>query len=105
MSLSGENEGGSTPSSICEETEERDTAARMSLSGSEGAMSPKNSFPAEQDTGSELKRFKTDRPVSPVPSCVSIKRSRSMPIYIDFREGYYSTEQRSKTDRPAVLFC
>ncbi|XP_045060998.1 NLR family CARD domain-containing protein 3-like isoform X2 [Coregonus clupeaformis] len=100
MSLSGENEGGSTPSSICEETEERDTAARMSLSGSEGAMSPKNSFPAEQDTGSELKRFKTDRPVSPVPSCVSMKSDRSMRPPIDLREGDFSIEQRFKTDRP-----
>ncbi|XP_045061115.1 NACHT, LRR and PYD domains-containing protein 14 isoform X4 [Coregonus clupeaformis] len=100
MSLSGENEGGSTPSSICEETEERDTAARMSFSGSEGAMSPKNSLPAEQDTGSELKRFKTDRPVSPVPSCVSMKSDRSMRPPIDLREGDFSIEQRFKTDRP-----
>lgn len=56
MSLSGKNEEGSTPSSICEDTEEEATASGMSFSGSEGAMSPKRSFPAKQDTDRELKR-------------------------------------------------
>lgn len=56
MSLSGEYEEGSTPSSICEDTEEEATASGMGFSGTEGAMSPKLSFPAEQDTDRELKR-------------------------------------------------
>lgn len=56
MSLSGENEEGGPPSSICEETEEEATAFRMSPLGSEGEMSLKRSFPAEQDTDRELKR-------------------------------------------------
>lgn len=56
MSLSGENEEGGPPSSICEETEDEATASRMSPSGSEGEISHKNSFPAEQDTDSQLKR-------------------------------------------------
>ncbi|XP_029584892.1 NLR family CARD domain-containing protein 3 isoform X3 [Salmo trutta] len=42
MSLSGKEEGGSSPS-------------RMSPSGSEGEISHKKSFPAEQDTDSQLK--------------------------------------------------
>uniref|UniRef100_A0A8K9V1B6 NACHT domain-containing protein n=1 Tax=Oncorhynchus mykiss TaxID=8022 RepID=A0A8K9V1B6_ONCMY len=100
MSLSGEKEErGGPPSSICKKTEEEVTASRMSPSGSEGALSPKRSFPTEQDTDSELKRIKTDRPVSPVPSCVSMKSDRSMQPPIHFREGDFSTEQRIKTDR------
>ena len=57
MSLSGEKEErGGPPSSICKKTEEEVTASGVSLSGSEGALSPKRSFPTEQDTDSELKR-------------------------------------------------
>ncbi|XP_029630623.1 NLR family CARD domain-containing protein 3 isoform X2 [Salmo trutta] len=100
MSLSGENEEGGPPSSICEETEDEATASRMSPSGSEGEMSLKRSFPAEQDTDRELKRTKTDRPVSPAPSCVSMKSDQSMGLPIFFREGELSTKQRIKTDRP-----
>ncbi|XP_042171506.1 uncharacterized protein LOC112240356 isoform X3 [Oncorhynchus tshawytscha] len=99
MSLSGEKEErGGPPSSICKKTEEVTTSG-VSLSGSEGALSPKRSFPTEQDTNSELKRIKTHRPVSPVPSCVSMKSDRSMRPPIHFREGDFSTEQRIKTDR------
>uniref|UniRef100_A0A8C7P869 NACHT domain-containing protein n=1 Tax=Oncorhynchus mykiss TaxID=8022 RepID=A0A8C7P869_ONCMY len=47
----------------------------------------------------ERLRIKTDRPVSPVPSCVSMKSDRSMLPPIHFREGDFSTEQRFKTDR------
>ncbi|CAB1350074.1 unnamed protein product, partial [Coregonus sp. 'balchen'] len=93
MSLSGENEEGSTPSSICEETEEEATASGMSLSGSEGALSHKRSFPAEQDTDRDLKRAKTDRPVSPAPSGFSMKSDQSMGHPIFFK-GELSTRQR-----------
>ncbi|XP_036795675.1 NACHT, LRR and PYD domains-containing protein 12-like [Oncorhynchus mykiss] len=95
MSLSGEYEEGSTPSSICEDTEEEATASGMSFSGTEGAMSPKLRFPAEQDTDRELKRFKTDRPVSPVPSGISMKSGQSMGLPIFFKEGELSTGQSS----------
>ncbi|KAK6276813.1 hypothetical protein J4Q44_G00391950 [Coregonus suidteri] len=120
MSLSGENEEGSTPSSICEETEEEATASGMSLSGSEGALSHKRSFPAEQDTDRDLKRFKTDqpvsmksdqsmghpiffraktdRPVSPAPSGVSMKSDRSMGHPIFFK-GELSTRQSSISEK------
>uniref|UniRef100_A0A8C7PFN0 NACHT domain-containing protein n=1 Tax=Oncorhynchus mykiss TaxID=8022 RepID=A0A8C7PFN0_ONCMY len=89
MSLSGENEAG-RPSSICEETEEEATASRMSPSGSEGEMSLKRSFPTEQDTDREHKRIKTDRPVSPAPSGVSMKSDRSMGLPILFSDGELS---------------
>eukprot|EP00063_Salmo_salar_P036080 XP_014010915.1 PREDICTED: protein NLRC3-like isoform X2 [Salmo salar] len=93
MSLSGENEEGGPPSSICEEIEDEATASRMSPSGSEGEMSLKRSFPAEQDTDRELKRIKTDRPVSPVPSGISMKSDQSMGHPIFFKEGELSTGQ------------
>ncbi|XP_055754766.1 NLR family CARD domain-containing protein 3-like isoform X2 [Salvelinus fontinalis] len=93
MSLSEENEEGGPPSSICEETEEEATASRMSPSGSEVQMSLKRSFPAEQDTDCELKRIKTDRRVSPVPSCVSMKSDKSMGRDIFFSDGELSTGQ------------
>ncbi|XP_045571668.1 NLR family CARD domain-containing protein 3 isoform X1 [Salmo salar] len=95
MSLSGEEDGESSPSSISEEIEKEATASRMSPSGSEGEISHKNSFPAEQDTDSQLKRIKTDRPVSPVPSCVSMKSDQSMGLPILFRKADLSTEQSS----------
>ncbi|XP_071028767.1 NLR family CARD domain-containing protein 3-like [Oncorhynchus clarkii lewisi] len=96
MSLSGEKEErGGPPSSICKKTEEEVTASRMSPSGSEGALSPKRSFPTEQDTDSELKRIKTDRPVSPAPSCVSMKSDKSLGLNILFRDGELSTGQSS----------
>ncbi|XP_031669758.1 uncharacterized protein LOC109876890 isoform X2 [Oncorhynchus kisutch] len=95
MSLSGENEEAGPPSSICEETEEEATASRMSFSGTEGAMSPKRSFPAEQDTDRELKRFMTDRPVSPAPSGVSMKSDKSMGLPILFSDGELFTGKSS----------
>ncbi|XP_071258780.1 NLR family CARD domain-containing protein 3-like isoform X4 [Salvelinus alpinus] len=92
MSLSAEIENGSSPSN-CEDTEEEASSSGMSLSGNEEAMSPKIRFPVEQDTCSELKRFKTDRPVSPAPSGISMKSDQSMELPILFREGELSTEQ------------
>lgn len=55
MSLSVENEEGSSPSNS-EDTEEEASSSGMSLSGNEEVMSPKICFPAEQDTFSDLKR-------------------------------------------------
>ncbi|XP_024264427.2 NLR family CARD domain-containing protein 3 isoform X2 [Oncorhynchus tshawytscha] len=95
MSLSGENEEAGPPSSICEETEEEATASRMSPSRSEGEMSLKMSFPTEQNTDREHKRIKTDRPVSPAPSGVSMKSDQSMGIPIFFKEGALSAGQSS----------
>ncbi|XP_052375983.1 NACHT, LRR and PYD domains-containing protein 3-like [Oncorhynchus keta] len=63
-------------------------------------MSLKRSFPTEQDTDREHERIKTDRPVSPAPSGVSMKSDQSMGLPILFRKAELSTEQRIKTDRP-----
>ncbi|XP_014057977.2 NACHT, LRR and PYD domains-containing protein 12 isoform X1 [Salmo salar] len=98
MSLSVENEEGSSPSNS-EDTEEEASSSGMSLSGNEEVMSPKICFPAEQDTFSDLKRFKTDRPVSPAPSGISMKSDWSMGLPIFFKEGELSTEQSSTSEK------
>ncbi|KAK6291458.1 hypothetical protein J4Q44_G00382240 [Coregonus suidteri] len=46
--------------------------------------------------------IKQERPASPVPSCVSMKSDWSMGLPIEFREGYFSSEQSPiKQERPA----
>ncbi|XP_071002371.1 NLR family CARD domain-containing protein 3-like isoform X2 [Oncorhynchus clarkii lewisi] len=58
---------------------------------SDMSMIPPFNF-REGDFSTE-QRIKTDRPVSPVPSCVSMKRDQSMGLNILFRDGELSTGQ------------
>nr|XP_046193987.1 NLR family CARD domain-containing protein 3-like isoform X1 [Oncorhynchus gorbuscha] len=86
MSLSGEKEEGVPVS-------------KMSLSGEkeEGVPVSKMSLSGEHDTKAKSP-IKQERPASPVPSCVSMKSDWSMDKMIDFREGDYSTEQRTEQE-------
>ncbi|XP_031669952.1 NLR family CARD domain-containing protein 3-like isoform X1 [Oncorhynchus kisutch] len=71
----------------------------MSLSGEkeEGVPVSKMSLSGEHDTKAKSP-IKQERPTSPVPSCVSMKSDLSMDNLIDFREGDYSTEQRTQQE-------
>ncbi|XP_031676416.1 NACHT, LRR and PYD domains-containing protein 12-like [Oncorhynchus kisutch] len=71
----------------------------MSLSGEkeEGVPVSKMSLSGEHDTKAKSP-IKQERPTSPVPSCVSMKSDKSMDKFIDFREGDYSTEQRTEQE-------
>ncbi|KAK6312451.1 hypothetical protein J4Q44_G00181150 [Coregonus suidteri] len=53
------------------------------------------SLSGEHDTKAKSP-IKQERPASPVPSGVSMKSDRSMNRHIVFREGDFSTEQRSQ---------
>ncbi|XP_042170705.1 NLR family CARD domain-containing protein 3-like isoform X2 [Oncorhynchus tshawytscha] len=101
MSLSGEKEEGDPVSkmNLSGEKEEGDPVSEMSLSGEkeEGVPASKMSLSGEHDTKAKSP-VKQERPASPVPSCVSMKSDRSMDKLIDFREGDYSTEQRTQQE-------
>uniref|UniRef100_A0AAZ3RDD0 NACHT, LRR and PYD domains-containing protein 12-like n=1 Tax=Oncorhynchus tshawytscha TaxID=74940 RepID=A0AAZ3RDD0_ONCTS len=101
MSLSGEKEEGVPVSkmNLSGEKEEGDPVSEMSLSGEkeEGDPVSKMSLSGEHDTKAKSP-IKQERPASPVPSCVSMKSDRSMDKLIDFREGDYSTEQRTQQE-------
>ncbi|KAJ8007711.1 hypothetical protein DPEC_G00097000, partial [Dallia pectoralis] len=66
--------------------EDRDTASEISLSG-------------EHDTTAKSP-IQLDKPVCPVPSCVSMKIDKSMEHHILFREGDFSTDQRDHNKSP-----
>uniref|UniRef100_A0A8C7LBK3 NACHT domain-containing protein n=1 Tax=Oncorhynchus kisutch TaxID=8019 RepID=A0A8C7LBK3_ONCKI len=101
MSLSGEKEEGGPVSkmSLSGEKEEGVPVSKMSLSGEkeEGVPVSKMSLSGEHDTKAKSP-IKQERPTSPVPSCVSMKSDKSMDKFIDFREGDYSTEQRTEQE-------
>ncbi|XP_064818596.1 protein NLRC3-like [Oncorhynchus masou masou] len=101
MSLSGEKEEGGPVSkmNLSGEKEEGVPASKMSLSGEkeEGGPAAKMSLSGEHDTKAKSP-IKQERPASPVPSCVSMKSDKSMYKLIDFREGDYSTEQRTEQE-------
>ncbi|XP_052375887.1 NLR family CARD domain-containing protein 3-like [Oncorhynchus keta] len=101
MSLSGEKEEEVPVSkmSLSGEKEEGVPVSKMSLSGEneEGVPVSKMSLSGEHDTKAKSP-IKQERPASPVPSCLSMKSDRSMDKIIDFREGDYSTEQRTEQE-------
>ncbi|XP_042170716.1 NLR family CARD domain-containing protein 3-like isoform X2 [Oncorhynchus tshawytscha] len=101
MNLSGEKEEGVPVSkmSLSGEKEEGGPASKMSLSGEreEGVPVSKMSLSGEHDTKAKSP-VKQERSASPVPSCVSMKSDQSIDKLIDFREGDYSTEQRTQQE-------
>ncbi|XP_062340614.1 LOW QUALITY PROTEIN: NACHT, LRR and PYD domains-containing protein 12-like [Osmerus eperlanus] len=91
MSLSGEREEGGT-------------ASKMSLSGEreEGGPASKASLSGEHDMDTKAKSPIQERPVSPVPSCVSMKSDKSMKLPIMFSDGGGpSNEEGMRQQRPA----
>ncbi|XP_056143248.1 NLR family CARD domain-containing protein 3-like [Lampris incognitus] len=66
----------------------------------EGGPTPKTTLSGEHDSQTKAKRFHQERPVSPVPSCMSMKSDRSMEPPIYFKDGHHSPEQRGHQETP-----
>ncbi|XP_041735445.1 uncharacterized protein LOC121568961 [Coregonus clupeaformis] len=67
--------------------EERNPASKMSISG-------------ENNSDEPMGKIQSERPDSPVPSCVSLKSDQSKREPIEFREGPFQSDQRVQQERP-----